>query len=348
MRPGRVIFAWQKSQLHTLVFLFRDKSIAAIFFLAVLCIVAHLHFFLQPPQVVISDDDGLFSILFGRYLAPLPVPALLLLYYGLVLLQATRFNLLLNELRMFPQTGFITAMIYTLLSAFIPQWCAITPALVANSFVIWIFINLSRMNNHPAPKTLLFNTGLLTGVAILCYHPASILIPAVLLALMIIRAARITEWLVLLIGIIVPYYLLFSILFLTGYLREWQRFMPECRWNLPVNHPDIFLWVRLGLLSLLLLIGVAYWLGNRGRMLMHIRKNWGVLLLMLVMLLPVPFIYKNAGLPSAFLAVVPLSGFIANFFIYPRNKMLSNFFFLLLLAVVIHTNWLIVQKLATP
>jgi hypothetical protein len=44
------------------VFLFRDKSIINVFFLVILSIGIHLHFFVSAPVVVFNDNDGVFSL----------------------------------------------------------------------------------------------------------------------------------------------------------------------------------------------------------------------------------------------------------------------------------------------
>jgi hypothetical protein len=74
---------------------------------------------------------------------------------------------------MFQNTNFTTAMAYVLLSGMLTQWCSISPALIANFLLIWLFIKLSRLYNHPSPKTLLFNTGFIVGLSVVCYHPHS-------------------------------------------------------------------------------------------------------------------------------------------------------------------------------
>ena len=149
-----------------MVTFFRDKSIIALIFLVILCLAVHVHFFVSTPLVVICDDDGLLSVLFRRYILPLPGTFIFVIYFVFVLVQSIRLNMVLNELKMFQQTGFTTAMSYILLTAFLPQWCALTPALIANSLVVLIFIQLSKLYNHPAPKTLLFNTFPLVYISI--------------------------------------------------------------------------------------------------------------------------------------------------------------------------------------
>jgi hypothetical protein len=293
---------------------FRDKSVIAILLLVPLCLAVHLHFFITLPQIVVNGDDGLLSVLLVKYGKLLPDTYLFLFYNLVVILQALRLNLVLNESKMFQQSAYTTAFAYILLSACIPQWCSITPALIANSFIVWIFIKLSRLYNSPSPRTLLFNTGLIVGITVMSYHPTALLVVVVLFAIAVVRPFRLTEWLILLIGVVTPYYLLVSGLFLTGKMGLLLSFTPDLLINLPVHRIDIGLWVSLGVLALSLLCGLDQWLPANNRMIIQTRKNWGVMLVMLLILLPVPFVFNKAGMQSGFLITVPMAAFISNAF----------------------------------
>ena len=327
-----------------MVIFFRDKSIGAIFFLVVLCVLVHYRFFIVPPQVAISVDDGVLSIVLRKCFAGLSGTILVVLYYALILLQAIRLNFILDEFRMFQRTAFTTAFSYILLSSIIPQWSNLTPALVANSLVIWIFLKLSRLYNNPSPKTLLFNTGLIVGLTVLAYHPTAILVLVVLFALAILRPFRLAEWLVLVIGIITPYYFLVSILFLKDKLYLLHRFLPEPHFNTSFHHPDTWFWLSLSVVLLLVLVSFYYWLPNNNRMIIQIRKNWAVMIVMLLILLTVPFIFKNAGIESAVMILVPLAAFVSNAFLYPRRLLLPTVLFAAALVIVLHNNWTFIKN----
>jgi hypothetical protein len=326
------------------VFLFRDKSIANIFFLALLSVSVHLHFFTQPPAVVFHGNDGVFSSGLQHYVAGLPPTVLFLLYQFIVLLQAIRLNMVLGEMRMYPQITYTTAMAYILLSGILPEWCGISPALCANFLLIWIFIKLSRLYNHPSPKTLLFNTGLIVGLSVLCYHPTAILIGVVLFALIVVRPFRLAEWVILLMGILLPYYFLFGILFLQDKTSRFMSFVPSLRLDLPVAAWSVPLIIQLAVLLSMIIAGLIYWQLTHTRMVIQIRKNWGVMMVMLLILLPIPFLFRDAGLESAFMSIVPLAAFSSSAFSTPRRLLLPNILFWLAIAVLIYNNWILITR----
>lgn len=325
-----------------MVFLFRDKSIVNIFFLAVLSIGVHLHFFVSVPVVMPGDNDGVFSLFLKNYIVGMPGTGLFVLYHILVLLQAIRLNMVLSDMRMFQYHTYTTAMAYILLSGILIQWCSISSALVANFLLIWIFIKLTRLYNHPSPKTLLFNTGLIVGLSVICYHPTAILILVVLFALAVVRPFRLAEWVILLMGILLPYYFLAAFLFLRDELPQFRTFVPYLHLNLPLPKWDVWLVVRLSILAATLVAGLVYWQISVKRMVIQIRKNWGVMMVMLLILLPVPFIFMHAGIESAFMIMLPIAAFASNAFSYPRRLVLPNILFWLTVAVLVYNNWILI------
>ena len=287
---------------------------------------------------MVSENDGILSMLLSHYVKPLPPACIFIFYIGLVLVQAIRLDFVLNEMKMFHHAGFTTAMSYVLLSGLMPQWSTLTPALIANLLVIWIFLKLSRLYNNASPKTLLFNTGLIVGLTVLCYHPTAILVPVVFFGLAVVRPFRSAEWFVLLAGIITPFYLLISVLYLTGKMGVLTSHIPELLLNLPLKNAFTWLWINLSTMALLILAGLYYWVPANNRMVIQLRKNWGILLVMFLILLPVSFIFKNAGIESAILIIVPFAAISSNAFLNPKRLLIPNLLFWLSIVVIIHNN----------
>jgi hypothetical protein len=324
------------------VFLFRDKSIVNIFFLAVLAVGVHLHLFFGAPLVVSNGNDGVFSVILREYVAGFSSTVLFMLYLSIILLQAIRLNMVLSEMRMFQNNTYTIAMAYVLLSGIMVEWCSISPALVANFLLIWIFIKLCRLYNHPSPKTLLFNTGLIIGLSVICYYPTAILIGVVLFALVVVRPFRLAEWVILLMGILLPYYFLSSILFLQDKLDKLHQFVPALRLNLPVATWSVPLVIRLAVLVMMMIAGLVFWQLTHRRMVIQIRKNWGIMMVMLFILLPIPFIFKQAGIESSFMLLLPLASFASNAFSTPRRLVLPNILFWTAAAVLVYNNWVMI------
>lgn len=299
----------------------------------------HVHIFFVPTNVVVTQDDGMISFFLKEFIKPLPANILGFLYVALLLIQSIRLEYLMSELKMFHKDGFTTALAYLLLSGLYPVWYHITPALVANSFIIWIFIQLSKLYNNPSPKTLLFNTGLIVGATVLCYHPAAIILVVVLFSVALIRPFHLSEYFVLLMGCVMPFYLIISLLFLNDQMVLLKSFIPSIKFLLPVITTDLFFWISTALIALMVLAGLFVWSPQNNRMVIQIRKSWNVMLLMLLIILIVPLFISHAGMVSAVLIMVPFAAFISNVFLYPKRLWFPNLLFFLVLALVCYYNW---------
>lgn len=322
-----------------MIAVFKEKSPANIVWLLLLSLALHSNLFVQQPALQITEKDGLLSLLFMQYGKLLPEFVLLILYHGLLLFQALRINLLFNDQRMFVKPGFIAAMTYLLVTALYKDWGFISPALIANSLMIWVMAKIIRLYNNPNPKTLLFNIGLITGLSTILYHPTAVLALVVLFAVLVVRPFRPAEILVLLIGLCTPLYFLMAALYLLGDISRVADFLPEWQINHPFIHTNIAFWSGTTCFLLLIFTGMYFWQLNNGRMLIQVRKNWSVLLVMLLLMLPTAFINKNAGMESLLLLAVPAAAFGANGFIYPKKNLFPNIFFWLIFFTILFNNW---------
>jgi hypothetical protein len=293
---------------------------------------------------MVNKNDGFISIFLSNYFTNISPTLLFIAYQVIILLQAIRLNMVLTDFRMFQSTNYITAMTYILFTGIISQWSSISAALISNSLVLWIFILLSKLYNNQEPRTLLFNIGMLVSLTILAYHPTAILIMVVLFALAVVRPFRIVEWVLLLMGVLLPYYFLAAYLFLNDQLKTIVNYSPLLRMHFPVTHPDLWMWINLGYLLVVLLIGMIYWQRYNNRMVMQIRKNWSIMLVLLLILVIAPFLFEGAGMDTAILSLIPLSAFVANAFSYPKRLFLPNLIFWVAIILVVHNNWELIKK----
>ena len=322
-----------------MVSLFKDRSPAAIFWLIILSIVVHSHFFVVTPVVRADNADGLLSVFLNTYIAPLTSVLVVLIYHVFVISQALRLNHLFTDHRMYSKANYLPAMLYVLLTGVFTEWSTLSPALVINTILIWFFSKAVNLYNSPNPKTHVFNIGLLTGISVILYHPSGLLIPVAIFAVMVLRPFIVAEFVVLLMGVIFPYYLLASYLYLTDRLLSIKNFLPLLQLHLPVIQNMVLFFITIGLIIIIVLMGLFYWQQENRRLLIQVRKNWIVLLAMLVILLPLPFINKNAGIESLILCIVPASPIIAKGFLTPRKNTVPAILFWLLICLAIVKNW---------
>ncbi|WP_438946198.1 hypothetical protein [Sediminibacterium sp.] len=326
-----------------MVFLFRDKSIINILFVLLLCLLVHGHGFFLPVPVEANLNTGYFGFLLQHYLKPLLGTSGFWVYILIVMIQALRLNFLLAEQKMYPNSSYTVAMTYVLLTGLFPDWSVISPALLANFLLIWIYIKLTRLYNNPAPKTLLFNIGLLVAIMVLSYHPTALVVPVVLFALGIMRAFKLQEWFTLIMGMVLPYYFLVSGLYLTNQLSLVSNWLPDLEIPQTLTPLTKSEWIGLSAFLISFFIGLFYWQQFNSRLVIQMRKNWSSLLVMTLIMAIAPIAFHNAGFEAALLCLVPVVPFASASFSFPRRLLFPNLLFWLLLAAVMYNNWQIVK-----
>jgi len=328
-----------------MVFLFRDRSVVNILLVLLLSVGVHIHPSSQA-QVVASITDqqnGFFSYVLSHYIYSLPVAVQVILFHALIVTQALRINMVMQDLRMFASVNYVPAMTYVLLTGLLMQSDVISETLVSNSLTLWMFIKLSRLYNNPDPKTLLFNIGIIAGISILLFHPFSILILVVLFALAVVRPFRIAEWLVLLLGILLPYYFVFTGLFLKDKLALANTFLPNISFGSPLHELDKLYLISLGFVVFAVLVGLYQLQQHVGRLVIQIRKNWGVMMVLLITLLISPFVFSGLGPQMLLMGLLPLTAAVSNGYSNPKKLLLPNFLFWTALGLIIINNWHLVK-----
>jgi len=327
-----------------MVFLFRDRSVVNILLVLLLSVGVHLH---APEQVLPTaiplQQNGLFSYVLAQYIYNLPLAIQVIIFHALLVTQALRLNMVMQDLRMFSSVNYVPAMTYVLLSGLLMESNTITETLVSNSLTLWIFIKLSRLYNNPEPKALLFNIGIIAGISILLFHPTAILIVVVLFALAVVRPFRITEWLVLLLGVLLPYYFLLVFLYLNNQFALVGAYLPNISFGSPLHGLDKLYLINLGFTLFATLVGLYQLQSHVGRLVIQIRKNWGVMMVLLFTLILSPFMFSSLGTQVLLMGLVPLSATISNGYSNPKKLLLPNFLFWTALGLIIINNWHLVK-----
>jgi hypothetical protein len=317
----------------------RDKSVLTVAAIVLFFLLFHWHLFTSPVAFDTQTKLGFLPVLLSKYIAPLPNVLLVFIYTALVLQQAFRLNYILNNSKMFLKQGFTTAFAYIVLSSFLLDGYLLSASLIANSFIIWLYNSVTKLYNNNSPRGLLFSIGFFTTCSVILYHPTALLFVTIFFALAIVRPFKISEWLILLLGVIAPIYLLLSGLFLTNNFIAAKQMIPKFTFNTFAISKNYLVWFTGSLLAFLLILGFSNWYPNSNRMVIQIRKNWSVMLVLLLFSIPSIFIFYKDGLMPAILCYVPLAAFISNYFLYTKKLLIANLIILLSIAVIILNYW---------
>lgn len=321
-----------------MIALFKQKSPGNVALLLLFGLLLKLPMFLYPKNIIASHIDGR---LYQWLLSLLP-PGNSALYsasaFTLLYIQALMINYMVNQYRLIIKATYLPAMAYLLLTSLLPEWNYLSSPLLANTFIIWMFIYLFRLYNSNNAKAQVYNIGLVTGITSYIYFPSAAFIVCILLGLMILKPFRFNEVILLFLGCLTPYYFHAVYLFLFSKLN-FANFFPHVLIRMPAIKNSIWLAGSILLLTIPFLIGGYYVQANLRRMLIQVRKNWSVLLIYLLLAFFIPFINSDQSFHTWILITVPFAAFHACAYFYPVKRWFPLLIFFITIGYILYQQY---------
>jgi len=321
--------------------IFRANNPLNTFLLFMYGILLKLIWFIHPQIPVIQKSDG---FLFDHILAAIkpafnnyPVGYSFITYL-LLFTQAVSFNQLLNNRRLMQKPNYLPGMSYLLITSFFSEWNILSAPLVINTLLIWVWAKMSNLYNNKHAKTTLYNIGIAIGICTFFYFPALAFSLLIIFALLITRPPKIAEWIIPVIGIITPWYFLFSWLFLTDKLYSFH--VPGFEISYPLFAQNNIQYAGMILILILAITGGFFVQSFSSKQIVQVRKSWSLLLLYLIVALFIPFINNSHNFEYWILAVVPVSAFVACAFYYPRIRWIPRVIHWIMVGFVIYLEYL--------
>ena len=190
----------------------------------------------------------------------------------LVFLQAMAINHISNKNRLARQPALIAGMLYILFVSLLPAYTPLSASLVANSFIIWALFELFQIYKKAHAAINIFNLGLAVGLAILVVPSLSVFTLFGVIGIMIIRSFIVRDILQYLIGIVVPVYLCYSIMYL---LDQGSFTLSDYRYGLSVKTMISVssYWIHFGLIALTAAICILSYNGHMLKKSIQIQKK---------------------------------------------------------------------------
>ncbi|MGE5518854.1 MAG: hypothetical protein ACM3VS_02925 [Candidatus Dadabacteria bacterium] len=294
------------------------------------------------PKVIspTASDAGLFHLFIDGINSSGVDHAFLASFFSLILLfiQAFIINYVMNEYRMNTKQTYLPAMAYLLITSLLPEWNYLSAPLLASTLVIWAFSKLFKMYNLGNANGELYNTGLILGISSYVYFPSTAFVLCIIIGLMILKAFRLNEILLIILGVITPYYFYASYLFLSSSFSI-PKFLPGVFLSVPGVKSSIYIALTTFLLGMPFLIGGFYVQKNLHKMLIQVRKNWSILLLYVVISFFVPFVNTTSTFVNWVLMAAPFAAFHACAYYFPIRKFMPNLLFFITAGYIIYNQY---------
>ncbi|MEO6837364.1 MAG: hypothetical protein ABI261_02995 [Ginsengibacter sp.] len=238
--------------------------------------------------------------------------------YLLLFTQAISFNQLIASRKLMQKPNYLPAMSYLLITSLFSEWNQLSAPLLLNTILIWIWSQMSSLNNIQHPKSTLYNIGIAIGICSFLYLPSFAFILLIIFSLIIMRPPKAAEWFINILGVLTPWYFLAAFLFLNNNLYSFH--LTGFGFSYPVYHsikPEL---IAISLITLLAIIGGFFVQSVSSKQVLLVRKNWQLMFLYLLIAFGVPFINRVIETTYWLLVAVPISAFIACAFYFPRIK----------------------------
>ena len=191
--------------------------------------------------------------------------------------------------------NFLPAMAYMLISSLVKEFNYLSAPLMATTFLLLSFISIYNIYHKTTNVSNIFTSGFLLGVASLIFTPTILLLLAIYMCLAVLKEFKLNEWFILALGIICPFYFYGSLLYLTD---QWDSFFTiynGLSFGFTVQKISVVFLVALFLILMPLLVGIFYTQSNANRLLIHVRKGWVLILVVIVLCVFVSLVDMGNG-----------------------------------------------------
>ena len=186
--------------------LFRtNKFFANIFLLFYILILWASIFFVEHQTV--SSNGGIFYSIIDSFIeiGSLQRKILAMIF---VFIQAVIINFLVGKQKMTEEITLLPGVFFILFSSFSPQFFDLSPQMFGNFFLILALNEIFGTYNKYSCADSIFNIGFFIGLASLFYFSYSIMLLLAWLGLGVMRAIKLKERLMMIVGFLSPYILM--------------------------------------------------------------------------------------------------------------------------------------------
>jgi hypothetical protein len=232
---------------------------------------------------------------------------------------------------------FLPALIFILLSGLIPENQQLNPVLPAAVFLMFALLRIMDGYRKPEVAYNFFDAALLISTGSLFYADLIWFGILVFIGIALLRTGSIIEILVSVIGLITPYLLTFGVYYIFGW--DLKALISSINLNL-FQRVGEFEFSRLALvaiivIALITLISLFFLMSRMSMKKIKSRKTFSLLLWTFVISLVAYFVLRSVSIELFWIIAIPVSYFLAHYFIFIKRKILPEIMFGILFLMVV-------------
>lgn len=302
-----------------------------------------LGYIIHPPAITIGNDEWGFEwIMKGiqNIFGSNPRVMVLLGMINLVL-QSLVVNRLASEYKLFSTDSFVPAALFLIISSLVPEWNTISAPLIANWFILFVINNLLRLPFTTTPNKLLFNTGMFTALAGMCYYPSLLFVAFIVWSVLMLQPFKIKDPIIILLGLITPVYFLVSFCYLLDI--PFQHFHIDDIHIQNFSHLKAFpskTWMVIGLISFVGILSTYFLNQQLNKQVEAGKKMWWIVILCIIIANLVALFNVNDDGAFWYFSITPIALLATNTWMAETNKWIKIILFWILIAAVIYIQYM--------
>lgn len=318
-----------------------NKAILAILFIPYAFLLRSFGFFREIPSEF--DNGGLFSDWVYENIGTSPTLSASLAF-SLVLIQAFFIVIFTNREKLASERNLYGGIFYLLIASLNIQFLGLTPALMGNTFLLLALANFLEIYKMKEPAGKHFNAGFWLAIAALFYGSLFLFFFFGILAMILMRAMNVKEFLQYFAGYIIIFFLLFTYFLFTGDVQDSYFAYLQSSFGVMdfaferLNGGDIVTICVLSLLGLACLLGYGTLIDRKG---IKARKDTNVYFFFILFAIFSINIQAGGDIGHFIILAIPLGILSGQIFAGIKRPIWSESFHLILFALVPISHYLL-------
>lgn len=232
---------------------------------------------------------------------------------------------------------FLPALFYILLGGLFPEFRQLNPVLPAAIFLIIAIIRIMDGYHIKGTAYNYFDAGILISTGSLFYANLIWFGLLLIVGIAILRTGNLKELVISVLGLLTPYLITFGIYYVLG--KDMSNLLNLISTNL-FSHSESYMFSRLSVVSLLFIvvlifISLVQLFKYMNMKKIKSRKTFSILIWSFLISVSVYFFVPSASVEIIWLAGMPVSYFLTQYFVSAKKKVVPEILFTLLLVLIL-------------
>ena len=232
---------------------------------------------------------------------------------------------------------FLPALIYILCGGLFPQYQLMNPVLPASLFFMEAIIRIMDGYRKPGIAYNFFDAGILISTGSLFYANLIWFGLLVIIGIALLRTGNPREIAISLLGLVTPYLLAFSLYYVLG--KDLGELLSLVKNNL-FGRSEGYLFSRLTIVALIftgmiIIVSITYLFMLMNTKKIKSRKTFFLLIWAFLISILVYLVLPSVSVEIIWLSGIPVSYFLAHFFVFVKKKIVTEIFFSVLFIFIL-------------